>query len=150
LLGPIYQATTNTNDAQNIRAQLTDALTNNGVSTEVSYPSSPRAVSAFLYRTKEQTVVQLVNYDHDIETDTITSVNNLEMAIDVSTLPTAVTYSVTWQRPEAPDGTVLTHRIANGRLNVTVPEITPWSVLRIEQSNLPGHFPIAALVTLLF
>jgi len=47
-------------------------------------------------------------------------------------LPTAAPYNVTWQRPEAPDGISLIHQIANGRLNITVPDISPWSVLSIE------------------
>ncbi len=70
--------------------------------------------------------MHLVNYDHDIDTDTITTVSNLELGISVSTLPTATTYSVTWQRPEAPDGSVLPHQIANGRLIITVPETAPF------------------------
>lgn len=132
LLGPIYQATTNSTDAQNVRFILYDILTNNGVLEEVSFSSDPRAVSAFLYHLNERIIVHLVNYDHNNNTDTITPVNNLEIGIDISILPNASTYNVTWQRPEAPDSISLIYQIANGRLIVTVPEISPWSVLSIE------------------
>jgi len=135
VLGPSYQATATANDAQIIRAQLTDVLMDNGIQPEIGYVSKPRAVSAFLYQINNNVVIHFVNYDHDIDTDTITPVNNLEINIDTSILPTATNYDVSWQQPETPNGSALLYQKPNERLMVTVPEINPWTVLCIKKSS---------------
>ncbi len=135
VLGPAYQASVDAPGAAAVRARLIDVLKARGIEPEVAYGVSPRAVSAFLYRAPDRSVLHLVNFDHAIDTDTLTPVNDLEVGIALSVLPPAASYRVTWQRPEAPDGSVVPGAIANGRLAVTVPVIEPWSVLRIEPEN---------------
>ncbi len=132
VLGPTYQATVDAPGAAAVRAQLTDVLASRGIEPEVAYLSNPRAVSAFLYRAAERTVLHLVNFDHAMDTDTLTPVTDLALGIALDALPAATGWRVTWQRPEAPAPSANAATVAAGRLQVAVPLVAPWAVLQIE------------------
>ncbi|MFC1998855.1 PKD domain-containing protein [Chloroflexota bacterium] len=114
-----------------LKGELETKLTNEGLEPTVDLVDSPKAVSAFAHKATGKQVIHLVNYNYNAGADTTPPVTDLELDIDIGALSESG-LTVTLYTPEVPSGTVLTHTVTSGTVNVTVPTLGIWGVLVLE------------------
>jgi len=106
-------------------------LSGEGVEPEVRIVTDTKALSAFEYESDDRLVIHLVNYNHDLETDSTNIIENPELEIALGEFP-ADGLTVTYFTPETPEGQELEFNVQDSTLSVTVPEVYIWGVLLIK------------------